>query len=215
MLEEGAVISEAETPEKNAKVKWVSEGDVVAGKVSLPMSRLQRLLPPPPMPLKGRSVWSSMPPPPSSNLPRNGTITVFLDHGGVTWHSEVFYAVAKMLERRYRASHHSKVSFLVEAHFARRTGLLQFWTRHATDLTWRVLNGDGGNAELTYHNVAPCSNCPCRKTCDCDETKGAVQGCTSVLLFLSLPPSASLSSRSLNLPIISLSALSTFSFWNY
>ena len=70
----------------------------------------------------------------------------------------------------------------------------------------------GGGGVIDIPGIA---SCPCRKTCDCDETKGAVQGCTSVLLFLSLPPSASLSSRSLNLPIISLSALSTFSFWNY
>ena len=99
----------------------VKPDDVVSGEANI-SSRITKLLLP------------SLPP-----LPQQGVITVFLDHGGVVWHAEVFYAVAKMLERKYWASHKSRTKFLIEGHFAKKSGLAVFWDRFVKDLDYRIL----------------------------------------------------------------------------
>jgi len=70
-------------------------------------------------------------------VPRGGVIKVFLDHGASSWHQEVFYAVAKKLEREFRASHNSALEFLVEEQNFRDTAAL--WTKHAKDIKWSTL----------------------------------------------------------------------------
>lgn len=68
------------------------------------------------------------------NLQEKHTTTptrIFLDHGGLFFHSEVFYPVAVLLTQRLYSS--SNLTFVVHKQFAQRTGLLRFWQKHATE----------------------------------------------------------------------------------
>jgi len=100
--------------------------------------------------------------PSSPPVPRDGTIRLFLDHGGVSWHQEVFYAVAKNMERAYRKTHNSKVEFILEEQNFRTS--YARWEKHVTDLTWSTLRHD----KFTFRSIAPC--------CDERQTVQPTQG---------------------------------------
>ena len=56
---------------------------------------------------------------------------VFLDHGGLFIHNEVFYPVAVLITERVFPT--SNITFVIEKQYAERTGLLDFWEKHAEE----------------------------------------------------------------------------------
>ena len=56
---------------------------------------------------------------------------IFLDHGDVRYHAEVFYAVAVLLTKRIYPNW--KMIFLIERDFAYHSGLFAFWEKHVKE----------------------------------------------------------------------------------
>ena len=70
------------------------------------------------------------------------TCRIFLDHGGLIFHAEVFYPVAVLLTRFHWPG--VNLTFVVNKRFAELSGLQPFWEKHS-------LEGVLGECHTTLH----------------------------------------------------------------
>ena len=68
---------------------------------------------------------------PTLNLTRS--FDVFLDHGGVDYHAEVFFDVASLvLQKQQEENPGRNITFIVSNTFAEKSGLKRFWQKYVT-----------------------------------------------------------------------------------